>query len=345
MYKKVNFMFALVVLLMMFDFTADAQTIDPQYEVGLWRGFCDAAITYTFDDNTPKQFSVAVPVFDEFNFDATFFVVTSWSPDWNVIRDAAGAGHEIASHTVSHPYLNEINAEQQDGQLKNSKDTIESEVAGYKCLTIAYPYCVPGIDTICSKYYIAARHCQGYIEPSTPADFLRISSIVCGSEGEVMTAQDFQNRAGDASAMSGWCIYLLHGIDGDGGYSPLESAILHESLEYLDSHRDIFWVATFGNAVRYIRERNSVSVTELSLANDSIVIRVTDTLDDEIYNYPVSIRRLLPAEWVSAIAMQNGEEIEIKILEIMDDRFIIFDAVPDKGEVILLKSDALGLHN
>ncbi len=345
MYKKICSLVVFAVVIIMSDFAVDAQTVAPPYEVGLWQGFRNAAISYTFDDGTSKQFSVAIPIFNEFNFDATLFTVTGWGPNWTTLQNAASQGHEIASHTVTHPDLSERTAEQQENELKNSKNIIDSEISGQECITLAYPFCVPAIDTLCSKYYIAARHCQGYIESNTPTDFLNISSVICGDLGAVKTAQHFKNKADNASAASGWCVYLIHGIDNDGGYSPLSSDTLRKSLEYLSSKQDEFWVSTFVNVVRYIRERNSVSVEELSLGSDSIIVQVTDTLEDEIYNLPVSIRRILPPDWISARAMQNGQEIETKTEVVMNDRYIIFDAVPDNGDVILVKSDALGIYN
>jgi peptidoglycan/xylan/chitin deacetylase (PgdA/CDA1 family) len=158
MYRRIYNQVVLFTTLIMFEFALHSQTIDPPYEVGLWRGFCSAAISYTFDDGTAKQFSVAIPIFNEFNFDATLFTVTSWNPDWTTLQNAASEGHEIASHTVHHQYLNEHTAEYQDNELRESKNTINSEISGQECITLAYPYCVPAIDTICRKYYIAAQY-------------------------------------------------------------------------------------------------------------------------------------------------------------------------------------------
>ena len=57
-----------------------AQTVGAGCEVGTWHGFRDAAVTHAFDDNTSTQLPVAVPLFDAFGFEATFFVVTNWGP-------------------------------------------------------------------------------------------------------------------------------------------------------------------------------------------------------------------------------------------------------------------------
>src|SRR5262245_44670848 len=86
-----------------------------------------AAISYTFDDNTRDQYTLAVPMLDECGFKGTFFVIagkTAATPEegvqkkangnvrnlwggisWPELKTMASHGHEIASHTWSHPAL------------------------------------------------------------------------------------------------------------------------------------------------------------------------------------------------------------------------------------------------
>lgn len=314
-----------------------SRTIDYPYEVGTWQGFRQAAISYTFDDGCSNQFAIAIPMFNELDFKLTLFIVTSWSPNWTALQNAASAGHEIASHTMTHPYLNSLTVEQQTFELKNSQDIINTHIKGRKCVTLAYPYCVPGDQALTAQFYIAARHCQGNIESSTPTNFYQISSLICGSLGSVKTAADLSLKFENAATSKGWCILLIHGIDNDGGYSPLPSATLRASLEYLAVRKDKFWVATFGNVVRYIRERDAVSVKELSNQDNHITLLVTDNLNNAIYNYPVTIRRPLPQDWAAVNVSQNGKAIDARIIEIDSKKYVMFDVVPDDGDIVLTK--------
>ena len=317
-----------------------AQTVDDGYDVGTWRGFRDAAVTHTFDDNTSNQIPVAIPLFDEFGFDATFFVVTGWGPTWSGFAAAAENGHEITSHTVTHPAVASVTEAQQAAELENSRAAIQANVPGAEALTLAYPYCSRWADAVTSATYIAARGCSGQIVPSTPADFLDISSIIVGSAGAVQTADGLNARADAAAGSGGWAVFLLHGIDGDGGYSPTDSDELHGHLAYLDSNRDRFWVDTFGNVVRYIRERDAATVTETSATDEAVTAEVTDGLDDAIYNVPITIRRVLPDGWEAATVTQGGAPVAAAIVE-ADGGFVVeFDVVPDGGTVTLEKSDA-----
>ena len=315
-----------------------SQTIEAPYEVGTWPGFCQAAISYTFDDGCSNQYAIAIPMLNEFDFDLTMYPIINRSPNWAALQNAAAEGHEIGSHTMSHPYLNQLTIEQQTAELENSQNITNSHIPGEQCLTLAYPYCVPSNQALTEQYYIAARHCQGYIERTTPTNFYQISSIICGSLGSVKTTANFISRFTSAANSKGWCVFLIHGIDNDGEYSPLPSATLRESLEYLDANRDTFWVSTFVNVVRYIRERNAVSVAELSSQGDHITLQVTDTLDNSIYNYPVTVRRPLPPGWPGANVSQDSNSVNSHIVQVDSVKYVMFDVVPDGGEVVLTKS-------
>jgi hypothetical protein len=333
-HKILSFIFVLLVCNM-----GNSKTIDSPYEVGTWPGFRLGAVSYTFDDNCPNQFEIAIPMFEEFGFKMTLFTITNWAKDrWDSLQKASLMGHEIASHTVTHPRLNQMTIEQQTKELKDSQDVINEKIKDKKCLTIAYPYCVTGDISLCEKYYIAARGCQGFIEKSTPGNFMNISSIVCGNLGSLKTTENFTKKFEDTAASKGWCVLLFHGIDNDGGYSPVPSPILRETLEYLKTNKDKYWVETFLNVVRYIKERDDVSVKESSKKDESITIQVTDTLDNAIYNYPVTIRRPLPQGWQSAKVSQNNKAIEASIVETNSVKYVMFDVVPDGGDVVLTKA-------
>jgi peptidoglycan/xylan/chitin deacetylase (PgdA/CDA1 family) len=331
-------------------------TVDSPYEVGTWSGFRTAAITYTFDDNLSNQLSIAIPLFNNYGFKATLYTVTSpswvWPANWTGLQNAAAQSHEIGNHTVTHPSnWCSLTSAQQESQYASSKSTINSYIPGNQCLTVAYPYCCANYETMTATYFIAGRTCSGAIVPATPSNFYQISSFVLGSSG-INTTAGIIAKHDQAASSGGWAVYLIHAVDGSegGGYSPLSSTILDESLQYLDAHREVFWVDTFLNVVKYIKERNDVSVTETSNIGYSITLSVTDTLNNSIYDYPITIRRPLPESWEAAIVSQNGTPVFTRFVMIGSIRYVVFDAVPDGGDVMLLQQpygdfDANGQYN
>jgi peptidoglycan-N-acetylglucosamine deacetylase len=324
-------------LLLMLSYNSFAQKVDSSYQVGTWPGFRSAAVSFTFDDGCSNQFAVALPMFDKYNFKMTFFTVVNWVPNWTMLKNAAANAHEIASHTMTHANFGNLKDDQQTAELRDSKLNIETNISGVKCLTIAYPYCVTGNMALCEQHYIAARGCSGVVEPKTPSNFMNISSIICGDLGEVKTTNDFTSKFASAENSNGWAIFLIHGVDNDGGYSPLSSIELKGALGYLSEHIDKFWVAKLGDAARYVKERDNVLVKEVEANESSITISITDTLDNSIYNLPVSVRRLIPDGWDSFSVSQNNKAIGSQTVVVNSKKYFIFDVVPNTGNVVCRK--------
>ena len=327
----------LIVLALAIFQGAIGQRIAVPYEIGTWQGFKPAAISYTFDDNCPNQLATAIPLFDKHGFKVTLFTVTNWAPNWAGLQVAANNGHEIASHTVTHPKLDSINEARQTVELRDSKNRIENNITGSKCVTIAYPFCSCSNSKLCSEFYIGARSCDGYVVPSTPADFMHISSINCGTEGPGKTATDLNAKVESAIPQNGWCVFLFHGIDTDRAYSPMPSEQLGTHLKYVQANKENYWVATFGNVIRYIRERNAAILMVKSETRTHITLELTDTLNDRIYNYPVSIRRPIPKGWKGTNVMQGDEKRSTFLVKKDKVTYIQFDAVPNAGMIILNK--------
>ncbi|MFN8436043.1 MAG: glycosyl hydrolase family 8 [Cytophagales bacterium] len=305
--------------------------IPSTYTVGKWKDLKTAAISYTFDDNCSNQIPVAVPMFNTYKYPVTLFTVSqSMNPNWTNIKNAASQGHEIASHTVTHADLSNSSVTTQDSELKNSQSTINTQVTNQKCVTVAYPNCNIGDLSTIQKYYIAGRTCSGQIISSSPTDFYRLSSIICGSTG-VNTANDMNTRVQSAKSSGGWCVFLMHGIDNDGGYSPLSSSVISSHLTYMNTNNTDYWVGTFGGVVKYIKERNALSLSETTVTSDSLRLTPTDNLDNSIYNFGITVRRQLPTTWSSARVMVNGVLVTSSIVTVNSIKYIQFDVIPDNG--------------
>jgi len=314
-----------------------AGSVAAPYQIGTWEGFRPAAISYTFDDNVPNQYSIAVPMFHQAGFKITLFTVINYwtSFTWSMAQTAASYGDEIGSHTVTHTSLNTVSATQLTNELANSQSTINSRITNQLCVTLAYPNCAVPNETVVAQYYIAARGCSGSLVPSTPSDFMNISSFVLGSAGSYTTAASINSLANSAAASQSWCVYLIHSIDINDDYSPLSSTALQASVNYLSANQSKFWVETFGNVVRYIQERNASSVTETANSGSSITIQVTNNLGNSIYNYPITLRRPLPTGWPSALVTQTGKDVGAQVVVVGTTNFLMFDVVPNGGDVMI----------
>lgn len=107
----------------------------------------------TFDDGYADFVQNAAPILAEFGFSATIFVVAGHVDgrnDWDPpprrrimgpsdILAMQCAGHEIASHGVSHLAMNKISNDEADVELESSRSLLES-ITGSPVKGFCYPY-------------------------------------------------------------------------------------------------------------------------------------------------------------------------------------------------------------
>lgn len=277
-----------------------------------------AAISYTFDDNCPNQFSVVVPMLNEFNMKGTFFPVINWlGGNYDDIKAAAAQGHEIGSHTVSHPNLGELSDIDAQHELHDSRTTIEEVIGGnYKCITIAYPFCIPPKNIqLVTDDYIVARHCDGRIDmglnDSIPIDFTNVSSHALGSVFNSTTAESLQTIFENTRAKGGWSNLLFHEIDEGTGYSPFPSEEIRKSLQYLQDNSSVYWVATMGDVARYIYEFNDVKIKVSNSNGKNRVSLSLRSLDPDIFNFPLTVLVSTANGPKYIDIVPNGEPVEI----------------------------------
>jgi peptidoglycan-N-acetylglucosamine deacetylase len=307
--------------------------ITDKWEIATWKNFSKSAITHTWDDNTAKQLTTAMPIYDEFDLKMTFFVANIFNPDWTGFKKASQNGHEIASHTLTHTSFATQTPAEISKELSGSQNNINEKLGNKNCLTMAYPFCVSENSNLTEKFFIAARICDGKIVPKVPVDFMKISSFVCGTESPNKTATQFNAIADQAVSENGWAVYLFHGIDNDGGYSPIESAELRNHLRYLASNKENFWVDTFVNVTKYIKERQAATIQPTVSKKNLIAANLTDALDNAIYNYPLTLKKEIPLSWNTISVVQNNSPIDFKITTESSKKYAIINAIPNAGEI------------
>lgn len=306
-----------------------------------WLNDATCAITLTFDDGLANQFSTMVPLLDNYGLKGTFYIVTDWAERdgiWPEIKRLSDNGHEIGSHTLTHPTISGLD------ELVRSKQILEQKT-GKACLTVAYPYCNlptdPAANAALEENYISGRTCSGQLVAHNTTDMYNISSIVTGTEGRIKTSDDMQGMFENARDEKRWCVFLTHEINKGSGYSPTQSREFKKALIYLRNNPNSYWVATFADVSKYIRENRASAVTELSATQDRIIVSVTNKLDSALYNFPITIRRTMPDGWSSAEVTQNGEVV--KSWTDKNHTCLYFNVVPGAGDVTIFNG-AMRVH-
>lgn len=114
-------------------------------------------VVITFDDGFESVYTQAWPVLNRFGFEATVFLVAGYCGkqndwpgqppavprfrlmDWKQIQEMARHGIEFGSHTLNHPRLDGLPAQELKREILDSKTIVEDQL-GREVSVFAYPY-------------------------------------------------------------------------------------------------------------------------------------------------------------------------------------------------------------
>lgn len=127
-----------------------------------------------------------------------------------------------------------------------------------------------------------------------------------------------------------WLIEMWHNVmpEDDGGYQTILIPEAEEHLDYIKvkSEGNAIWVATFDEAVKYIREKQNVEITAYIDGNKLYVY--AEFMDDEIsystFNQPLTVYVDIPDGWT----VEQTDEIK------QSDGRLMLDVVPGEEQAI-----------
>ena len=330
-------------------------------ETAPWHRFLPAAVSFTFDDGTMDQYELGFPELEARGQKATFFIITGrvgvgrWRDgeitrrlfSWQQARRLAIAGHEIGSHGTNHNELKNADADVVVKQLRDSQSRIQNEIPGRPCVSFCWPYWRSDSAgrSLSELHYVGARSGGGQIENflntnggiplSPPHDIQKINSLALLDTHSTEQWRQLGEIGGHAG---GWFVLNFHGID-DGsisrqylGWRPLLIETFRLVLDYV-SEQDV-WNATFGEVLRYVKERESLKAFLRRKGPRSLELSIQDGLDDRVFDQALSFRFTLPAGWDDVDVRQNGRSVWLRL---DGDGTVVFDAVPDGGTVVISK--------
>lgn len=336
-----------------------------------WQGGAESAFALTFDDGFKAHYDYAYPMLEKYGIRGTFYVNSG-----KLVRkgqkplerygfeeefcEMSAAGHEIGSHSLTHPNLTAIDMETLRKELGQDKENIE-RFTGRKCLTHAYPYCLHNetVDKAMTSYYIAGR-AGGNVANDVPSD----PDGWYSTNSELLTwkyPRSLENEKASFMEMKS----KIDGLDGRFGvvcihetlpfnllstsntYEVATTEWLEDMCAYLSELRSKgkMWPAPLADIVRYAEERRNLRVNRYDISGDSIAYEFSTWLDTAVYNVPLTLEFSVPAEWEAVrCIVKSGEELVSDSVYSSADGRITVNAVPDKETVLLVKdkSNAIG---
>ena len=167
-----------------------------------------------------------------------------------------------------------------------------------------------------------------------------------GAEGNIKSTIDFTNAFQKVIQSNGWVMFLTHGLqgknNGNATYSPTDINAIEGALKWASQNDKDIWITSFCNAAMYIKERKASAFTETARNAASISYSLVHSIADDVcaYQYPLSLRVMLPEGWTEIEVLQNGKSIESQI----KDGFVYFEAVPNGGEIVMRDVNAAGIE-
>ncbi len=340
--------------------------------VNQWADNKKSAFTFDFDGGKASQYNYARPILDKYGIKATFFVITGELTDsvqnWNYgywwqFDSLAHEGNEIGSHSVTEPDLiwwgtgSVSNSWTINYELYQSKHTIEEKIPGYKCISLAYPYCEYNdtVMQVASQYYEAARTCGSYMDSANISgmDFYRVQGVDIyfnHPRGTLSDDEAFNIYTNNVTSLSintgGWANYFAADIlplnqipDSANSDTTIVSTYFLDKLcnwASAESASGNMWISTFGNVSRYIKERENFSSNIVSSTSSRLEISTSiGSLDTSIYNYPLTVDITVPSNWKKVTVISGNQSETDSAFYNGSDYVIRANIVPGKGNIVL----------
>lgn len=207
-------------------------------------GFDRGMVTVTFDDGWTSQHTNALPVLEKYGIPATMYIISGSINDQPAymtqeqIQDFADRGHEIASHTVTHPHLPQLSGAQLAAELENSQATLRQLFGPAAGTSFASPYAEYDDRTLAAIRGLYGNH-RAYNDDGTDdSGFnthtafdpynLKVKFVV-----STTTTAEVQGWIDTAKATNTWLILSYHEVGENigGGTYTTPTAVLDADMQ------------------------------------------------------------------------------------------------------------------
>lgn len=179
-------------------------------------------ISLTFDDGLPVQRLYALPELDKRAIPATFFLIGQSEYNDDQFRDfwraAAGQGHEIGSHSISHRKAASLTPIEMENETRSSKIMLQASL-GVSVESFCYPYTdapAPLQQAVGRAGYRQARggrvaRPDKFYVPGDGGNLLNTTCFHVGPE----TIKDFPKWVSETIMRKAWLTLMFHGVGPD----------------------------------------------------------------------------------------------------------------------------------
>jgi peptidoglycan/xylan/chitin deacetylase (PgdA/CDA1 family) len=265
---------------------------------------------------------------------------------WPEIKTFAANGHEFGSHTISHPRLAVLDEQNILYEMEKCKEEILNQLGVEHTFSAECPF-----GTENERVMEYAYDIHPALRNRMPETFLvelnRSNKHTPGEyENEYIQWQRGPLQKTTPEMMKSWVDTLLvhnnvwlvltfHGIDGV-GWEAKPHEDLKDFFTYIKKYEDKLWVATFGEATKYMRERMNAS-TKVDKENDKVIVNLTHTLDKDQYTVPLTLKTYVNRAWKQVRVKQGDISITTTPLSDHNGSYILYKTIPNGSAVEITK--------
>ena len=266
---------------------------------------------------------------------------------WEDFKKDAAEGYEIASHSITHatfPGLDSVNIVY---ELEKSKEEILSHLGPKYTFSCEVPYGYENerVMKIAYNYYPAFRNrmpepwlkeidrASRKLPHPTDKDYIQWQRGAT-TKTPLPLMKSWVDTA--YNSKDTWLVLVFHGVDSL-GYEALNHQLLDEYFQYIKGKQDKLWVATFGDATKYMREREAAKVNAVQ-KDGRIRVTLTHSLDKSNYYLPLTLKTYVPSAWKMVKVQQGKRSKKESVMQDEKGNYVIYQAKPNAGGVTLFKS-------
>lgn len=302
--------------------------------IALWKDNAKGTVTLTVDDSIVGNFGDWTELYRKYGVPVTFYVPTGGGrtnqATWEAMLEL---GHAVQSHTLTHPssgeYQNDMTSAEEWMDFYLSVKDINELPTVSRTVAYSYGYNAPALT---SKIFIAGRGTTGSANTAATINYNALGSFSGTSEDKYKGQIDQLWTNPSAKYYAGWVSYHFHQIT--------PGALYDGFLGYLAERRESgdVWPAFFSDAAQYGQERDTATLTVNSVSGNVITFDLTDEMNDTLFTYPLTVKIRVDESWKYACAYQGGVWRAAKVVTNEEGTFLMVDAVPDRGEVIVSRA-------
>lgn len=266
---------------------------------------------------------------------------TAGQVTWDEIRQYASHGHEFSSHTITHARLAILDSANLLYELEQSRQEMLEQLGPKYVFSAECPYGTENerVMKYALKIYPAFRNRmpEPFLEElNRGSDKIPGSSLkeyVQWQRGALTdTPMDLMKSWIDTCSAKNniWLVLVFHGVEGI-GWEPLPRSEYRSYYSYLKSKENHLWVATFGDAAKYIRERMNAHA-ETVREKGALLVRLTHTLGRE-YDLPLTLKTYVTESSGKISVKQGNADIPFQAGSDKTGSFILYRLVPNTEPV------------